>query len=450
MGGVAAACQQLGDAISGSETDLYEPMKSYLASHGVRVFSEFNPKNMEGADRIVVGNAVSRGNEELEAAMDERRDLVSLPALISEKLIAKNTSIVVTGTHGKTTTTSMVAWLLESAGRAPGFLIGGVPGNFSESCRPAPSRSGGAFVIEGDEYDSALFDKRSKFLHYRPDIAILNNIEFDHADIFDSLEAIQRSFRLFARLVPRRGMLLANHDDANVAAVVRDPVCPVETVGLGEGADWRAIPVSTRIFNVEYRGVFWAQLECALPGEHNMRNMLMAAAAAHHYGVSASEIEAGSKKWLPPKRRLEAIGSFQGATVIDDFAHHPTAIQASIRALQAQFPGARLWVAFEPRSNTTTRNLFQRELAECFSGATGVALGPTDRPWRYAESERLNLGQLVNDLEQQGIAALAIETATDAWASEIHAWLAARVQPGDVVAVFTNGNFGGLRALLTA
>lgn len=463
MGGVAAACQRQGAEVFGSEADLYEPMQSYLRDHGVQVFRAFDPSQIASVspDRVVVGNAVSRGNEELEAALDEKRELISLPALVRERLIAKNRSVVVAGTHGKTTTTAMTAWLLEAAGRKPGFLIGGVPGNFDESCRPVPperhNTPEGVFVIEGDEYDSAYFDKRSKFLHYQPDVAILNNIEFDHADIFDSLDAVLKSFRLFLRLVPRRGIALLNGDDANVMQLLPDAVSPTETFGFGESCDWRVTDLQEGpeglSYELVYRGIPRVNIQIPMTGAHNAQNMLVACAAAYHCGVPFEHLAEAAAQFRPPKRRLEAIGTFHGATVVDDFAHHPTAIQATIRALRAQYPGRKIWVAFEPRSNTTTRNLFQHELEQCFVGAAGVVLGALDRPWRYAEHERLQVGQLMEALRAQGLRAASVtedQGRESGWGVHLQRVLAEWVEPDDVVAVLSNGDFGGLRKLLTA
>ena len=461
MGGAAAACKRLGLDVSGSEADLYEPMKSYLAEHGVRVYPSFDPQNLLAAspDKVVVGNAVSRGNEELEAALDAKMELVSLPALIREKLIAKNTSVVIAGTHGKTTTTAMTAWLLEAAGREPGFLIGGVPGNFTESCRPAPphrhNTSEGVFVIEGDEYDTAYFDKRSKFLLYQPDIAVLNNIEFDHADIFDSLDAVLRSFRLFLRLVPRRGVAIVNGDDENVRGLLKDAVSPVETFGFGDGCDWQAVDLEDGpdgvAFTLRFRGEDRARLSCVLQGRHNAANLLAACAVAHHCGVPFDQMVKGAASFLPPKRRLEEIGTFQGATVVDDFAHHPTAIRATLQALAARYPDRKIWVAFEPRSNTTTRNLFQAELESCFEGAAGVVLGALDRPWRYTDNEKLDVGRVLAAVRAQGGQAAAVsedDARQKDWGKVAFDALRAWVGPGDVVAVLSNGDFGGLRKML--
>ncbi|MBS1706343.1 MAG: UDP-N-acetylmuramate--alanine ligase [Armatimonadetes bacterium] len=460
MGGVAAACQTQGALVSGSETDLYEPMKSYLAEKGVRVLPTFDPQNLAVSepDRIVVGNAVSRGNEELEAALDERRTITSLPQLISDRLIDRNRAAVITGTHGKTTTTAMAAWLLECGGQEPGFLIGGVPGNFTESCRPVPSHrhnKDGIFVVEGDEYDSAFFDKRSKFLWYRPTVAVINNIEFDHADIFDSVEEIKRSFALFLRLVPRSGLVLARFEDHHVQDVVRGAFSRVETFGLADECDWRAadiqVTASGSSFEIVKHGLSLGRLGMTMTGEHNVLNMLAAAAVALECGVQFAQVQQGAATFVPPKRRMEVLGEWHGATVIDDFAHHPTAIRETIKALLAKYPGRRLHIAFEPRSNTTTRNLFQKELEEAFVGASSVAIGALDRPWRYQPEERLDTDRLVGIFERSGIAAMALtidQGKESDWGKYLSEFLAHRVEQGDVVAVFSNGNMGGLRKML--
>jgi UDP-N-acetylmuramate: L-alanyl-gamma-D-glutamyl-meso-diaminopimelate ligase len=445
MGGVAAACQALGHTVSGSEETLYEPMKSYLYESGVKVFESFDPQNMinAGADRIVVGNAVSRGNEELETALDHRLRLVSLPQLISENLISRNRCVVVTGTHGKTTTTSMTAWLLEAAGRNPGFMIGGVPGNFDVSCRPSGHHDtdSGLFVIEGDEYDSAYFDKRSKFLWYRADIAILNNLEHDHADIFADVEAVKASFKLFLRNVPRGGLESA----------------PVQTFGLEPDAFWRAEILSTTpelvTFDVFRQGEKLGTVESPALGEHNVRNMLAAIATAIHIGVPFEQVQNGVRAYRLPKRRMEEIGEWQGATVIDDFAHHPTAIRLTIQAVKAKYPGRRVVMVFEPRSNSTTRNLFEKEFETCFNEASAVVFGALDRPWRYQESERLNTARIAADYTERGIPATAIsleEGKDPEWSKFILPFLGAHVRPGDVLLLGSNGDLGGLRAALKA
>lgn len=452
MGGVAAACQQMGDEVFGSEPDLYEPMKSYLAQSGVEVNPKFDADAMTAArpDFIVVGNAVSRGNPELEAAMNLRWPMVSLPQLVRDRLIGQKTSVVVAGTHGKTTTTAMLAWILEVAGRSPGFLIGGVPGNFDVSCRPA---AGDVFVSEGDEYDSAFFDKRSKFIHYRPDVAILNNLEFDHSDIFDSLADVKRSFRHFVRLVPSGGTILSLAGDASLEDVLAtDAHAPVVRFGFEDG-DWRATQIVESAEGVQFalNGPGGAQrISLPMPGRHNALNAVAAAAGAVTLGVPLEAVRSALETFRPPKRRLEVKGDWRGVTVIEDFAHHPTAIAQTIRALRTMYPGRRLWVAFEPRSNTTTRNVFQTELTDALALADGVFLGALDRPHRYTAQERLDVDRLVQELERRGKFAWSVPLeAGPFWGDLVLARMAAEVRSGDVLAVLTNGDFGGLRQAIS-
>ncbi len=454
MGGVAGACAALGDQVFGSEQDLYEPMKSYLEDAGVSVFRSFDPANMLGCKptQVVVGNAVSRGNEELEVALEQKLNCVSLPALIGERLIGKKTSVVIAGTHGKTTTTAMTAAVLEAGGLEPGFLIGGVPGNFDVSCRPG---GGSVFVIEGDEYDSAYFDKRSKFLHYRPDIAVVNNIEFDHADIFDDLEAVKKSFRLFIRLVPRNGVVLANGDDANVLDVLKVACSAVETFGFSEGCFWQVRdlvegPEGSR-FSVLRDGSEFGEFDSPANGRFNALNMLVAIATGHRLGMSLAQLQAGVASYLSPKRRMQEVGTWHGALVIDDFGHHPTAIRETLSALFAKYPGRRVVACFEPRSNTTTRAFYSKEIEECFAGCAAVAFGALDRPERYSESERLDTRGIAARLSGTGVPSMAISLEQGSekdWGRHILTWLEGIVREGDLIVSFSNGSFGGLLSSL--
>lgn len=453
MGGVAAACAKLGYEVTGSEEVLYEPMKSYLADSGVKVYSSFGREVLEQVkpDLVVVGNAVSRGNEELEIALENHLNLVSLPELVSKTLIQGHTSIVVAGTHGKTTTTAMIANMLEVGGVHPGFMIGGVPGNFDVSCRAS---GGWVFVTEGDEYDSAFFDKRSKFLHYRPDIAVVNNIEFDHADIFDDLEAIKKSFRLFIRLVPRNGVVLANGDDPVVREVLEVACSPVQTFGFGDDCFWRVSNLQESeegcTFTVYREGVSMGAFTSPVTGAFNAMNMVVAIACGNRLGMVKQQILNGVASYRAPKRRMEEKGTWHGALLIDDFGHHPTAIKQTIDAIMAKYPGRRLIACFEPRSNTTTRTFYQQEILECFAKASAVAFGALDRPWRYEENERLDVAAIQQQLGKPSISISLEEGKDPNWGSLIYNWLETVVQDGDLVVTFSNGDFGGLRALLTA
>ncbi|RXK88221.1 UDP-N-acetylmuramate:L-alanyl-gamma-D-glutamyl-meso-diaminopimelate ligase [Chlorobaculum sp. 24CR] len=453
MASVAVALSHMGHAVTGSDTQLYPPMSTYLESHNIRYFNNFSAENLKSAspDLVVVGNAISRGNPDLEYALDRHMELISMPELVRRELIGRHTSIVVAGTHGKTTTTSLAAWLLEAGGLLPGFLIGGIPENFGDGCRPSGLSEPGFFVTEGDEYDSAFFDKRSKFLHYRPDIAIINNVEFDHADIFDSLDDIKKSFRLLVNLVPSNGLLVVNGDDPNSMEVAAKAFCRVETFGLSGNANWTAAEISADAdgtsFTVVRDGEALGRVTAPLFGNYNVMNALAATAAALRSGVSFESVTRGLASFLRPKRRMELVGEFAGGlTLIEDFAHHPTAVRLTLDAIAERYPGRRIVACFEPRSNTTTRNIFQRELAECFSGAALVVLGKVNRPERYAPEERLDAAQLRRELEAKGKQVFA--AGGEEYPQDIVRFIEAERQPGDVIVLLSNGSFNGLKALL--
>ncbi|MEI6085640.1 MAG: UDP-N-acetylmuramate--L-alanine ligase [Verrucomicrobiota bacterium] len=422
MASVAAMCRALGYTVTGSDENVYPPMSTFLESRGIHINAGYRESNLDHRpDLIVIGNAMKRGNLEVERALDERLQICSLPELLREFFIRGKHSIVVAGTHGKTTTTSLLAWVLESAGQSPSFLIGGIPNNFPEGgCRLG---NGAHFVLEGDEYDTAFFDKRSKFVHYLPDTVILNNIEFDHADIFPDLAAVKRAFRQLVAIVPRRGLIIANGDDANVREVVAGAQARVRYFGLPDFAGY-AVPMS---------------------GEHNQRNAAAVAVCASELGLSRDQIQAGFSSFAGIKRRMEVRGEAAGVTVLDDFAHHPTALVETIRAIRAKYPQHRVWALFEPRSNTTRRNVFQRELTDALALADGVYITRVDRLNELPENERLNPDQMVASIRQRGIPA---EYSADAAA--ILNSLVPQLRPGDVVGVFSNGKFDGIHEKLLA
>lgn len=454
MASVSGAFAKLGHNVTGSDSGVYPPMSDFLREAGISYFETYSEENLIKAvpDIIVVGNAISRGNPELEYVLDQRLSFISMTEAVRSELIGKNTSVVITGTHGKTTTTSLVSWLLESGGLCPGFLIGGVPENFGYGCRPAglpDSHAHGFFVTEGDEYDTAFFDKRSKFLHYRPDIAVINNIEFDHADIFSSLAEIELSFRRFVNLIPRSGLLFINNEDAVAKRVSEKSFAPIQSFGLKDGAFWQAVEIEYNSektsFGVLKTGKLVGRFSTPLFGEHNCRNVLAAIAVATHAGLSPEQIQIGLSSFKSPKRRLEVLGEFDGITLIDDFAHHPTAIHETLKAARQKYPGRRLVVCFEPRSNTTTRNIFQKELAGCFDLANVVAIGPVSRPERYAPSERLDTEKLVADLKVKGKAAYATPVPPSAtYVGEIADFICTQIKACDVILLLSNGSFGGL------
>jgi UDP-N-acetylmuramate: L-alanyl-gamma-D-glutamyl-meso-diaminopimelate ligase len=454
MASVAVALSHMGHAVTGSDVQLYPPMSTWLESHNIRYFKNFSGENLESSspDLVVVGNAISRGNPDLEYALDHHMELISMPDLVSRELIGNHTSIVVSGTHGKTTTTSLTAWLLESGGLLPGFLIGGIPENFGDGCRPSGLSETGFFVTEGDEYDSAFFDKRSKFLLYRPDIAIINNVEFDHADIFESLEDIKKSFRLLVNLVPSNGLLIVNGDDPVAMEVAAKAFCRVETFALNEQADWMATDLITEengtSFTIVHDGESIGRAGVPLFGNHNIMNSLAATAAATSAGVSIEAIIRGLNTFKRPKRRMELVGDYAGEiTLIEDFAHHPTAIRLTLGAIGNRYPGRRIVACFEPRSNTTSRNIFQHELSECFDDALVVVIGKVNRPERYAPEERLDTALLCRELEAKGKRIFAAGTDDD-YPEDIVRFIEAERQSGDIVVLLSNGSFSGLKERL--
>jgi len=408
MGAVAGACVDVGFEVGGSDAQVYPPMSDFLHSKGIHYTDGFHENSIREfkPDIVIVGNAISRGNVELEAALDDRMPLHSMSELIRDEFIKQNTSIVITGTHGKTSTSSLAAWIFTYAQKPTGFLIGAITGNFGLGCCPIPNNENGYFITEGDEYDTAFFDKRSKFMLYRPDVAIINNIEFDHADIFSSLAEIKRTFRLFSRLVPRNGLIIANGEDSNVADVLSTAMSKIETFGLDSSCYWRAVDIhygeTETYFTVLKNGLIYARFTSPLAGEYNIRNTLAVIAAAHHENISIELIQEALLTFKLPKRRLEEIATWNGATIVDDFAHHPTAIAVTLRAITQRYPNRRIIACFEPRSNTTTRSFFQSELAQCFADADVVCLGAANRPERYAKEDRLDTIKLANEIHSQG------------------------------------------------
>jgi UDP-N-acetylmuramate: L-alanyl-gamma-D-glutamyl-meso-diaminopimelate ligase len=346
---------------------------------------------------------------------------------------------VVTGTHGKTTTTSLLTWVFEHSGLNPSYLIGGIPNNFSQGARFTESEW---FIIEGDEYDTAFFDKRSKFVHYLPEVGIINNVEFDHADIFENLAAVQTAFRRFINLIPRNGQLLANGDDANLAPLLNVTHCPVKRFGLGESNAWRAYNLALAPTVTEFETPSF-KFRMNLLGELNVRNALAVVAAARHCGLKNHQIQEAFDTFKGIKRRMEVRGVAGGVTVVDDFGHHPTAIRETLRALRVKFHGQKLWAVFEPRSNTTRRNVFQRELAESFADADAVVVSEVARLELLEAHERLDPARLMEDLKAKGKTASYL-----ADADAIVSHLAKHAEGGDVVCVFSNGGFEGIHGKL--
>ncbi len=442
MGSVAAGMAEQGYKVTGSDQAAYPPMSDFLAEKGIKIFEGYRADNIPAeATTVVIGNAISRGNEEAEAVLDRRLRYQSLPEVLKEYFLRGHRNLVVSGTHGKTTTSSLLAWIFESAGKNPSFMIGGIPRNFGQGARFTDSEF---VVMEGDEYDTAFFDKRSKFLHYLPEVVVINNIEFDHADIFDSLDQIKLSFERQLRVVPRNGLALVNGDDQNCLDVSEGAPCPVKSVGFGESCEMKITNVSylrkTTRFDLD-----GDTYEIPMVGEFNVRNAAMALCSAKFAGLPVDEIQKGLASFSGIARRQEERGEVRGVTVVDDFAHHPTAIAQAIQALRQRYDGRRLWVLFEPRSNTTRRNIFQQDLADALSEADLVVLPSIPDPEKVAEADRLDPEKLVADIQATG---------TEAWylgeVDEIVTHVTGLAVEGDVIVVLSNGGFGGIHPKLLA
>ncbi len=439
MGSVAAALHDRGFEVSGQDDKVYPPMSDFLREKGVRITAGYEPSDIPEADVIVVGNAMTRGNPAVEAVLNRKLSYLSLPETLKHFFLRGRHNLVVTGTHGKTTTTTLLTWIFESSGREPGYLIGGIPANLGQG---ACLRDSKYFIIEGDEYDTAFFDKRSKFVHYLPELVIVNNIEFDHADIYRDLDEIKTSFRRLLNIVPSEGMVLLNGDDANCRDVAK--TCPAPLVEVGFSADCgnqiRQVTHTVGGSSFELSG---ERYEIPLSGDFNIRNAAMAASAARYYGISPDEIRTAFGSFLGIKRRQEVRGVVRGITIIDDFGHHPTAIRETLAGLRARYGKARLWAIFEPRSNTTRRAVFQNDLPAAFVDADGVCLAQVARLDQLPEADRLDPERVVRDIAAQGKPAFYEPTA-----DTIVARLKPLVGEGDVVVVFSNGGFDGIHQKL--
>lgn len=449
MATLAAMLKQRGCEVRGSDQHVYPPMSTFLEQEGIDILSGYSADHIGGdIDLVVVGNAISRGNAELEEVLDRKIRYSSLPEAIRDHFLWGARSVVIAGTHGKTTTTSLAAWLLVHAGKDPSVLVGGVAANLGNGGSSYRLGAGREFVIEGDEYDSAFFDKTAKFLKYLPDVAVIANIEFDHADIYQDLDAVRLAFRRLANLVPRRGLLLLGADSPDAAALAQVAVSRVETFGLTEGADWQAYdiqptPAGTR-FRVQHGGRGLGAFDVALVGAHNVKNTLAAMAVAHDAGVTEDRLRSGLASFAGVKRRLEIVGEGAGVTVFDDFAHHPTAVKETLEAVRVAYPGRRVWAVFEPRSASSCRRIFQAAFAEAFGAADEAVFAPVFRA-SLPEHDRLSVDQLVRDLTARGIRAR--ETASIGAIVEI---VGSEARDGDLVVCMSNGGFGGIHGKLLA
>ena len=447
MASLAGMLKQLGHRVGGSDAAAYPPMSDFLISLGISISQPFDWRNLEPRpDLVVVGNAISRGNIELEAVLDQRIPFQSMAQVLHNEFLLDKERLVVAGTHGKTTTSSLAAWIFHHARRSPSFLIGGIPENFGSSFALG---SGREFILEGDEYDTAFFDKGPKFLHYFPDAVILTSVEFDHADIYKNLDEVKTAFKRLVNLIPRRGLLIAWDGHPNVEECVSRALCRVERYGFGENSTWRItdveyLPTETR-WKISRDGLPPAEFSFPLAGEYNVLNATAAAALAANYDIGVDAIAAALREFHSVKRRLEVKAEVYGITLIDDFAHHPTAIAQTLKAVRTRYAGRRIWAVLEPRSNTLRRKVFQHELAESLAVADHVVLADVFKSEAIPENERLDPAGVVADLNRKGKPAQLLRDA-DAIVEAV----APELRNGDVVVILSNGGFGGIYEKLPA
>ena len=445
MASLAGMLQERGFRVTGSDAAAYPPMSTFLESLGIPVAQPFAESNLDSRpDLVIVGNALSRGNVELERVLDERIRFCSLPQILHDEFLVGKEVLVVAGTHGKTTTTSMLAWIFETAGLRPSFLIGGIAENFGRSFGLGEGKH---FILEGDEYDTAFFDKGPKFLHYFPDSLILTSVEFDHADIYKDLDAVETAFKRLVNLVPRRGRIVAfdsgDISSASLDRCVQKAFCPVERYGASNRARWKIANLKLgedrTSWSVLRDGKAWADFEFPLGGEYNVWNATAAAALAANYEISTDVIAKALKTFRSVKRRLEVKAQVNGITIIDDFAHHPTAIEQTILALRARYPKSRLWVVLEPRSNTMRRNVLQDALSRSLALADHIVIAAIFKSEAIPEAERLDLQRVIDEIQKRGKQARIFADA-DAIVNAI----APELRERDVVAILSNGGFGGI------
>lgn len=439
MAALAAMLKRCGHTVAGSDENAYPPMSTFLASQNIPVYSGFSAANLEAAGPalVIIGNALSRGNPEIEYVLNNRLDFLSMPAALSEFFIRGKYSCVVTGTHGKTTTSALLAWILESAGQKPSFFIGGIPENFKQGFQ---LKEGRHFIAEGDEYDSAFFDKGPKFLHYRPDLLIINNIEFDHADIYDDLAEIKTAFRRVINIVPGNGNIIGNADDPVVGELLEKAFSKVHTYGLSEKAAWRAQDIRFErdgtFFVVTRDGKARGEVQSPLMGAHNIRNVLAAYLAAELLGLSPSEITPALSTFQGVRRRMSKLGEVGEILVYEDFAHHATAVRETLAGARIRFPNCRIWAIFEPRTASAKRKVFESTYYHAFDEADQVIFAAMHRPDKVPAAERMSISNIIEALRVRTIPARAVTHN-----EELLDLLPPEARPGDVFIFMSNGSF---------
>jgi UDP-N-acetylmuramate: L-alanyl-gamma-D-glutamyl-meso-diaminopimelate ligase len=449
MASLAALLKAQGYRVTGSDQNVYPPMSTYLAQTGIDVQIGFDAQHLaQRPDLVIIGNAVSRGNSEAEAVLEGNIPYLSFPQALGKFLIGSRQSIVITGTHGKTTTTALAAWVLKCAGLNPGFFVGGVPLNFGSGWEPG---SGDQVILEGDEYDSAFFDKGPKFLHYRPQKAILTSVEFDHADIYRDLDHLKEAFRRLAQLIPGNGLLVACYDYPGVREVVKAGACQVVSYGDDDSCDWTARNIRAdagrSYFEPCFRKHSEGPVELGAIGRHNVKNALAVYVLARESGMDRRKLLEGFASFSGVKRRQEFKGEKRGVLVIDDFAHHPTAVAETIRGVRDAFTGRRVWAVFEPRSNTSRRKIFEREFAQALALADRVVVSGLHQPEKIPEHERLSVDRVVESINQSvGGKRAVLITGGD----KIAAHVVGEAVTGDIILVMSNGGFDGVQDKILA
>jgi UDP-N-acetylmuramate: L-alanyl-gamma-D-glutamyl-meso-diaminopimelate ligase len=447
MGSLAGMLIQAGHRVTGSDEAVYPPMSDELKRLGISVSEGYRPENLgERPDVVVVGNAISRGNPEVEYLLNEGLYYTSMPAVIQDEFLRRRHSVVVAGTHGKTTTTSLMAWAIEQAGQNPSFLIGGVAENFSASFRITDSPY---FVIEGDEYDTAYFDKGPKFMHYRPRTVILNNVEFDHADIYRDIEAVKFAFSRLINLIPSNGDLVAGWDSELVRELTPRALCPVQCFGTSGEAAWRAEDIDftgeLASFSVTVNGKLFGRYRTPLTGSFNVRNCLGVIAASERLGLDREAVAHALLSFKSVKRRMQVRGVARGVTVIDDFAHHPTAVRETLQAARQKYPGRPIIAVLEPRSYTAQLKSFQQDFVKSLALADRIIISGLFHPERYTSQTGASPAEMAEELREMGREAASIEAP-----DKIVSALAPDLGSGDIVVIMSNGAFGGIHEKLLA
>ncbi len=445
MGSLAAMLKSKGYQVSGSDENVYPPMSTFLTDQGIKVVSGFNEKHLSPKpDLVIIGNAMSRGNPEVEVVLEQKIPYSSSAETLKQFFLQEKRNIVVSGTHGKTTTSSLIAWLLWSANKNPGFMIGGIPKNFNQGFMLG---KGDIFVVEGDEYDTAFFDKAAKFFHYLPETLIVNNIEFDHADIYDNLDQIKLAFQRLINLVPRNGLLLANHEDGLVLELSRRAFSTVQTFGLDRTAFWSAdnIQFSTdeTRFDILKQGKLFSRISTTLSGYHNIRNVLAAVGAADFYGATAEHIRQALPKFENIVKRLEVKAVVNGVTIYDDFAHHPVKVKSTVNALRCRYPDSKIWAVYEPRTSTAKRKSMEDQYTVAFDDADVAIISALHLPQKIKADQRLSVESLVEKINQRSTQAFYIPDV-----DEIVNFMVSEAKPKDHILIMSNGSFNNIHQLL--